>query len=140
MQYVFKVQHFNSTNMDKRISSINRFLKNRVSKECEHRHFGIELFAPNFLLDFCKRRCVRKFATMPEHEGHYLLGFFFFNSSKNDVGNLSLILDLGKEITEDTKRDITIFSSFASFALDSVIFANKENILTVIFESDSDFK
>lgn len=138
MQYVFKFPLYNSTlDLNKRISSINRFLANHVSKECNHRHFGIELFKPNFSLNSCKRKCVRKFALMPEHEGHYLLGFFFFNSSKDNVGNLSLIVDLGKEITEDTKRDIAIFSSFASFSLDSVIFGSTDHILTITFESDS---
>lgn len=137
MQYVFKFPHYNSTNLDKLIVRINRFLKNHVSKECKHRHFGIELYMPNFSLNFCNRKCVRKFALMPEHTEHYLLGFFFFNSSKDEVGNLSLVLDLGEKISEDIKRDIALFSSFASFALDSVTFGSVDNILTVTFESDS---
>ena len=138
MQYLFCFHHQNSTtDFGKRTNNINRFLKNHVSKECKHRHFGINLYKPDFSLNHCQKKCVRKFALMPEHKGHYLLGFFFFNSNKEEIGNLSLLLDLGTEISKDTERDIAIFSSFASFVLDSVVFNSTDNVVTIKFESSS---
>lgn len=137
MQYLLHFPHTNFIpDLEKRIRSINRFLKNHIKEDSAYRHYGIELYQPNFSVEACKRKSVRRFVLNSECKNHYLLGFFFFNSDKEEVGNLTLFLDLGRNLDENSKKDIKMFSLLASTVLDSVTFEMNNNFITIRFESD----
>lgn len=139
MQYVLCFAHTNYIpDLKKRISNINRFLQNHVKEKCDHRHFGIELYQPNFSVEACKRTSVRRFVLNSGcSKDHYILGFFFFNLDKKEVGNLTLLLDLGKKPDKKIEMDIKMFSLLSSTVLDSVTFKMENNLITVCFEGKS---
>lgn len=128
------------SNLEKRVEKINTFLRNHVKSSSKHRCFGIQLFSPACSINSCNRKSVRKFLSMPEHVGHYLLAFFFFNDKKEEVGNLTSIFDLGEKLEDELKlnEDIAKISALASVAMKKVVLSvNTTTIEISILVDDS---
>lgn len=126
-------------NLESKVQHINAFLKNHMSEIGNHRHFGVQLIHPDDP-NACQRKSVRKFLHRhPELLGNYILGFFFFNSAKEEVGNLTILYDLGKEPVNMTNlsMDVVAVSALcATMAMNEVDFAIKESSLDISFICD----
>lgn len=135
----FEFPHNNSiTDLKKRLEGINRFLRNHVDKPSAYRQFATEIFSPDFSVEHCNRRSVQKYARKPEHMGHYILGFFFFNSEVKEIGNLTILLDLGLNIDISIENDAKAISAIAATMLESVTFSDSgDSIIIAIKGTDT---
>lgn len=125
-------------NLESQIKHINAFLKNHISEIENHRHFGVQLLHPSDP-NTCERKSVRKFLRRhPESVGNYILGFFFFNSAKEEVGNLTLLYDLGKEPSNmnDLSMDVWAVSALCAMSVNEVDFKIEESSIEVSFICD----
>lgn len=129
-------QNSSIMDLEKRINDINRFLKNHVDKTSNSRHFGIEIFSPNFAVDCCRRRSVQKFVRKTSYEKHYILGFFFFNSKKEEIGNLTILIDLGITLNKAIENDVKAISAIAATLLDTVTFSYTGSAIRVNITGD----
>ena len=95
----------------------------------------VRLLPPSYRVSICKTTSVRKFLQNPEHAEHYLLCFCFYNHRKEEVGNLSMIFDLGVELLDEAKttQDIYSLSVLASTQLSRITFkiTNHEILVTL---------
>ncbi len=125
-------------NLESKITHINAFLKNHMSEIENHRHFGVQLLHPSDPSK-CERNSVRKFLRRhPESVGNYILGFFFFNSLKEEVGNLTLLYDLGKTPSDmnDLSMDVWAVSALCAMSMNEVDLKIEESSIDVSFICD----
>lgn len=126
------------SNLENRVEHINSFLKNHTSGTWNHRCFGVQLLHPAEP-EMCQRKSVRKFLREhPESVGNQLLGFFFFNAHKEEVGNLTILYDLGKEPSNlrDLSMDVWAVSALCAMSMDKVEFKIQDSTLDICFDCD----